>query len=425
MRQRTVALLVATVALYIGLAPIPAGAASGTTCSSVSGAGTWTPPVPPIGSSNRVAPTFVGTLHVSGCTGGGVSSANVHISVKFGGLLYCFTLIGQVPLATGTAKWTWNTGASSTVAVSADVPAPATFAFGGLTTSGLFTGSQSLGTVRFILPQGGCISSPLSSTSIQGDGFVFSASSRIVRCLPLDPCNTTATASASAAAPGLDVTVSGTPSQVAGSVLLTIAPGTLPCPHISASSRPVAKLTDTGFSLSDRLTVAATLPLATSTSGEEVCFDSTIPFRSQSNPTVAKAGTGFLLKCSQVANTPPCLLSSTQSGSNALVKFVVPGGDPNFEVVPQGGKELFAYKLGPGKQGSKFTAQFEAVNGVGHVTFMLAANSGPLPNGCTLTNTGLVSGTPTTKGRFQVVIEATDSSRTARHATLPVTIIIS
>ena len=238
-------------------------------------------------------------------------------------------------------------------------------------------------------------------------------------CTSSQPCNTTQTAAATAQAPGLNVNVTGTP-RAGGNVQLKIASGTLKCPQISSDVRPVANLTDTGF---PQLTVTATLPLASSTSPEQVCFQSTVPFRSQSSST-PKAGTAFLSSCSQTANKAPCVQSSKQVGSNAIVRFVVPGGDPKFIIVDPSGREVWLSKYGLGTVGKPFDVQLHTRGGILPATWNIA--SGPLPNGCTLNpDTGTITGTPTKKGDYPVVVEATDSERPAKHAKLKVPITIS
>ena len=126
---------------------------------------------------------------------------------------------------------------------------------------------------------------------------------------------------------------------------LTIRSGTLPCPNVAPLIQPVASFTETGFKPTDRLNVTAILPLTSSTSPEEVCFRSVVPFKSQSNPSVATAGTAFLLNCSQVANMAPCVTSSTQVGSNVVVKFVVPGADPDFCIKLRNGRQAWLSRL--------------------------------------------------------------------------------
>ncbi|HMY76512.1 MAG TPA: putative Ig domain-containing protein, partial [Blastocatellia bacterium] len=61
-----------------------------------------------------------------------------------------------------------------------------------------------------------------------------------------------------------------------------------------------------------------------------------------------------------------------------------------------------------GTVNAAFSQTFTQTGGVGATTFSL--NSGPLPTGLTLSTGGLLSGTPTQRGSFPIVIKATDSN---------------
>ena len=71
---------------------------------------------------------------------------------------------------------------------------------------------------------------------------------------------------------------------------LTVGSGSLSCPGAPTAVAPIADLSDTGFAPTDRLTVTATLPLTASTSAEQVCFNSTVPFLVS---PVQRSRTGF------------------------------------------------------------------------------------------------------------------------------------
>ena len=274
-------------------------------------------------------------------------------------------------------------------------------------------GLSSFGTYQFANNQG----------TFQGNAPAPSQST-LISCASPQACNPAVRASASVTAPGLSLTVAGTPAAGAGTVQLTIAPGKLACPKLVPTVRPVADLTDAGFAPSDRLKVTATVPLFSSSTAEQVCFSSTVPFKSRSNPTAAKAGTAFLLDCSKVANVAPCVMSSKQVGSNVLVQFVVPGGDPTFTIDVPSGRQLWLSQYGTGKVGAAFDARFQTRGGL--APFHWSVASGKLPAGCTLSaTTGTITGTPTVKGTYKIVMQAKDSERPQKIATLPVPITIT
>ena len=115
-------------------------------------------------------------------------------------------------------------------------------------------------------------------------------------CTDQTICQANAPALGSAYTPFQTTKVTGTPSAATGSVLLDVRPGTLSC---SQHTVPIANLTETGFSPADRLTIVTRLHFATSTTQAQVCFSSAVPFLSQASRNGPKAGTAFLLRCTQ------------------------------------------------------------------------------------------------------------------------------
>ncbi len=63
--------------------------------------------------------------------------------------------------------------------------------------------------------------------------------------------------------------------------------------------------------------------------------------------------------------------------------------------------------INSGKLGVPYSQQFTQAGGSGNVTWSLS--SGPLPNNLTLSNAGLLSGTPISSGTFPIVVRATDA----------------
>jgi sugar lactone lactonase YvrE len=243
------------------------------------------------------------------------------------------------------------------------------------------------------------------------------------QCTDKTTCTAAIPSSPSPSTPGQDVHVSGTPSAAVGSISLSTAPGTLGCPSVGLPRAPVTTLTDTGFSPKTRLSVTATLQITAATSTERVCFNSEVPFRSQASPVVKRAGTGMLLGCAQVANVAPCVTSSSQVGADIVVKFVVPGGDPRFYITLPKGRQTWLDGAGRATVGRKYAAHIEAIGG--RAPFHWKVASGTLPAGLKLnTATGLISGTPTVRGKTSVAVQATDSEKPPRTAKLSVPITV-
>jgi len=264
----------------------------------------------------------------------------------------------------------------------------------------------------------GNLSVTLTMAHVQGGGSV--------SCSGSQSCDATASASASVTSPGLNVEVTGRPSTGTGTVDLTITVGTLQCPNALPGTL-VSTETNTGFASTDPLIVTVTYSLAAATSPEQTCFNSTVPFVSQSNPTVPKAGTALLLSCSAVtAKThSACQLSSKQVGTNIVVQDRFYAGDPTFCIVmPTGkGRQTWLSRLAKGMVGKPFDAQFQSSGGKSPVSWKVA--SGKLPPGCTLNaRAGTITGTPTAKGSFAVVVQVTDSERPPQTAKMSVPITV-
>jgi hypothetical protein len=152
------------------------------------------------------------------------------------------------------------------------------------------------------------------------------------RCTTAQTCRGTVLLPAASGSPAQMVVVTGKPSAAVGTVGFGFEPATLVCPAVKSRVALVGTLLDTGFSAATRLTVTATLRKAKLSSSFRVCFNSKVPFKSQTSPTRKKAGTAALLRCTKVANVAPCVVSSKQVGANVLVTFVAPGGDPRFRI---------------------------------------------------------------------------------------------
>ena len=239
-------------------------------------------------------------------------------------------------------------------------------------------------------------------------------------CTVTQTCDATLSIHGLSTAPGLTVEVSGKPTPGSGTVQLDIGPGRLHCPGVADTVVPVADLVDTGFPPTTDLNVTATNTLATATGPLDVCFSSTVAFKSKSSPTVAKAGTALLLDCPKVANVSPCVRSRT---NNVVVRFVVPGGDPRFCLVLPTGRQAWLSSSGTGKVGTPYAVRLQASGGRAPMRWKVT--SGKLPNGLTLNvKTGAITGKPTARGRFTFVAQATDSENPPKTAKLTLPIVI-
>jgi Putative Ig domain/Neocarzinostatin family len=245
-----------------------------------------------------------------------------------------------------------------------------------------------------------------------------------IGCTSQQSCRASLTTSASTTAPGQTVTVVGRPTDPTGTVLLDLFTGVLACPHLPATLTPIADLIDTGFAPATRLTVTETLHLTTANSAQQVCFNSSVPFRSQSSPKAARAGTALLLDCTADGNRAPCVQSRAQTGTDMVLTFVVPGGDPRFSIVSPKGQRMWLSKYGTARVGKHYAAQLQSSGGKAPISWKVA--SGRLPAGCTLNaKTGAITGTPTKKGRYTPLVQATDSEPRPQNASMVVPITVT
>jgi len=237
-------------------------------------------------------------------------------------------------------------------------------------------------------------------------------------------CATSISRVATRSAPAETITVVGTPTGPNATINISTTLGTLACPGGPSGSTNVTNLTDTGFAKTSRLTVTAALHLATSTSPEQVCFHSNVPFKTQTRPEVATGGTAFLPSCATVKNVAPCVVSSKQVGTDIAVTFVTPGGDPTFTIVAPTGRLSWLSRLSAAATGAPFTARLQTKGGKSPVHWKVV--SGRLPAGVSLDpNTGVISGTPTKKGSFAPVLQASDSETPPKTSSISVPIAVA
>jgi hypothetical protein len=175
MRKVAGVLLVAALAVPAGMVAFaPAGAAGGTVCSTALGSAVFTPPLPVVTSKVLVKGTLVATGTLGKCVGGGVTSAHTLFkSPKATTGSNCKTLITFDPKSKGTIGTetiTWNTGTTSTVALTLKQVkgAPTKTNITGTVTAGLFKGSHQTGQVTYKTPAGACTTKPLAKVTYSG-----------------------------------------------------------------------------------------------------------------------------------------------------------------------------------------------------------------------------------------------------------------
>jgi hypothetical protein len=173
MRKGLGALLAAAMLLSLGSISVPAGAAAAKpTCKTISGTATVSPALPALSSKVLVKPTAtIKGSTLGGCSGGGVTSATVAASLKWGLPANCTTLVaGKTANIAGTVTLVWNTKASSTANVTVHAlnpKAPTNLTIAGSITTGLFKASKLSLVVAFAPLNGGCTTAGLTKASFK------------------------------------------------------------------------------------------------------------------------------------------------------------------------------------------------------------------------------------------------------------------
>jgi hypothetical protein len=133
---------------------------------------TFKPPLPIVGDPATVKPKIiVKNAKITGCTGGGVTSAVFSSLAKFHDATNCSILLGGGPPGphppTGTLTAVWNTGQTSVsnITLNAVSGQPTQTHITGTVTSGPFTGKHVDQTLQFAPKQGDCASTPLSKVT--------------------------------------------------------------------------------------------------------------------------------------------------------------------------------------------------------------------------------------------------------------------
>jgi len=242
-----------------------------------------------------------------------------------------------------------------------------------------------------------------------------------VTCFTAQTCEAGGSTPSSSSNPPMLVDVKGTVTGQIGTILLSTPKSTLHCPGPLIGSSTATTLTDTGFS--DNLTATVKV-LVVATQPGKVCYSSDVPFLSETNPTTPKPGTAYLLACATVGNVAPCVVSITSGLAAVIAHVLVPAGDPTFSVVVPTGRLVWPSAFPNGKVGTAYSSHFQSRGG--KAPFHWKVVSGSLAPGLTLNpTTGAVTGTPTTKGSFSCVVQATDAESPPRIADISTSIKIT
>lgn len=104
-----------------------------------------------------------------------------------------------------------------------------------------------------------------------------------------------------------------------------------------------------------------------------------------------------------------------ENGDNMVEYFAVAGDQAVLTVSTA--------TLDPGTSGTAYSATLESVGGEGTKTWTVT--TGALPAGITLSNAGVLSGTPTETGTFDFTVKVTDSDTPPAEATKALTLVVS
>jgi len=256
-----------------------------------------------------------------------------------------------------------------------------------------------------------------------GPGAVATASVVIVSCTSAGTCSATVSSPATPNAPAQTVQAVGRPTSPTGTFVMSLTPQTLVCKKVNPAPAPVTTLTDTGFAATGTITVTVVLKHTIRPKSHQVCFNSTVPFKSQSSPHTPKVGTALLLTCSKTHNVAPCLQSSVQKGPNVDVRFSIPGGDPRFHIVAPTQLGVSTTVLPAATVNKAYKYQLNVDGGTPPIHWKISA--GKLPTGLTIsTSTGTITGKPSKTGTFGFTVMATDSEQPPESSALALSITV-
>ncbi len=146
----------------------PAGAAGGTTCKTFTGTVVFHPPLPPLGSTQKVKGYFTVTGKLSGCSGSVKSATLSGKSVPSTTGSNCTTIATSKTPNKVNVTTKWNNGKTSASAlVSTPTSNPTIQNITGTVKSGLFKGMHTTTQVQYTIPKGQCNPKPLSSVTLK------------------------------------------------------------------------------------------------------------------------------------------------------------------------------------------------------------------------------------------------------------------
>ena len=159
-----------TVPATLMITASPAAAANAVTCTKAAGTGTFTPPLPKIGSTTKEKSKLTSTGTVSGCTGSGVKSGKTKFtqtSTPEPGNCQTLVEVKSTDKPTkGTLVITWNNAKKSTAAGFTIKQTDATHAnTTGKITAGYLKGKVISGKIVFKPESGGCTTKNLSKVT--------------------------------------------------------------------------------------------------------------------------------------------------------------------------------------------------------------------------------------------------------------------
>ena len=154
----------------------PAGAAGGTTCKANTGSATFSPALPPLSSSATVNSTVNFTGKLTGCSGGGVTSATYKGSYKLTNAHNCkqlLTYTSKTTTANITTTWSNKKTSVGTITLAGIKGNPTKDNVTGVTKTGQFAGLHLTTSYSFkAVPSTGCVSTPLSKVTVTGSAVV-------------------------------------------------------------------------------------------------------------------------------------------------------------------------------------------------------------------------------------------------------------
>jgi hypothetical protein len=170
-RSLGVLFAVASLLPMIAVGASPAGAATGTKCSAVSGLSTLKPGLPNTAATAKPTISVKGAK-VGGCVGGGVTSGTLGATLKFGIAGNCVGLAKQLVFKiTGPITIAWKPSGISTIKAATLTPGPkgkiTQVKLSGTVSSGTFVGEKFSSLITFTLSGGQCGTKPLTSVSFK------------------------------------------------------------------------------------------------------------------------------------------------------------------------------------------------------------------------------------------------------------------